>query len=215
MKKPPKSKSTIKFETRPVGDLIPYARNARTHSAEQVAQIAASIQEFGFVNPVIINTENVLIAGHCRVMAAGKLKMQEIPCVVVGGLTKAQQRALVLADNRLALSAGWDMEMLSLELGELSEAGYDLALTGFSEGEISDMLKNAAALDEMPGLSDADKPEIQQMTFTLHDTQAEAVLRALEVAKGMGEYGDTGNENSNGNALARVCEMFVGNHGNG
>jgi len=119
--------------------LIPYARNARTHSDQQVAQIAASIREFGFTNPVLIDEEDGIIAGHGRVLGAHLLGLDEVPCIVLAHLTPTQRRAYVLADNKLALNAGWDLEMLSLEIGELGEAGFDLSLTGFDEFELGEL----------------------------------------------------------------------------
>jgi hypothetical protein len=107
--------------------LIPYARNARTHSDQQVAQIAASIREFGFTNPVLIDQEDGIIAGHGGVLGAHLLGLDEVPCIVLAHLTPTQRRGYVLADNKLALNAVWDLEMLSLEIGELGEAGFDLA----------------------------------------------------------------------------------------
>jgi ParB-like chromosome segregation protein Spo0J len=122
-----------------VADLIPYARNSRTHSEEQVTQIAASIKEFGFLNPVIIDGEKGIIAGHGRVMAAKKLGMTEVPAVEASHLTDAQRRAYIIADNKLALNAGWDEEMLRVEFAELSDLGFDLDLTGFSLDEIGEL----------------------------------------------------------------------------
>src|ERR1700746_2107101 len=119
--------------------LIPYARNARTHSDQQVAQIAASIREFGFTNPVLIDEEDGIIAGAGRVLGAHLLGLDEVPCIVLAHLTPTQCRAYVLADNKLALNAGWDLEMLSLEIGELGEAGFDLSLTGFAEFELGEL----------------------------------------------------------------------------
>ena len=119
--------------------LIPYARNARTHSGQHVAQIAASIREFGFTNPVLIDEEGGIIAGHGRVLAAHLLGLDEVPCIVLAHLSPAQRRAYVLADNKLALNAGWDLEMLSLEIGEIGEAGFDLNLTGFDEFELVEL----------------------------------------------------------------------------
>jgi len=118
-------------------ELIPYARNSRTHSDEQVAQICASIKEFGFTNPVLIDAEGVIIAGHGRTIAAQRLKIKEVPCLRLSHLTEAQKKAYVIADNKLALNAGWDDEMLAVELGDLSELNFDLDLTGFSDEEIS------------------------------------------------------------------------------
>jgi DNA modification methylase len=120
--------------------LVPYARNSRTHSPEQVAQIAGSIKEFGFTNPVLIDADGGIIAGHGRVMAARKLGLSEVPCIRLGYLTETQKRAYVIADNKLALNAGWDEEMLRLELGDLREADVDLSLVGFTEEEIGVLL---------------------------------------------------------------------------
>ena len=125
---------------RKVEDLIPYARNARTHSDEQVARIAASIKEFGWTNPIIIDGENGIVAGHGRTLAARKLGLEEVPCIELKNLTETQKRAYILADNRLALDAGWDNEMLALELGDLKNAGVDLELTGFSDEELDELL---------------------------------------------------------------------------
>lgn len=125
------------YKTIPVKDLIPYARNSRTHSDEQVAQIAASIKEFGFLNPIIIDGDNGIIAGHGRVMAAQKLGIKELPCIEASHLSDTQRRAYIIADNKLALNAGWDDDMLRIELDELGEMGFDLELTGFSLDEIA------------------------------------------------------------------------------
>src|SRR5262249_52683127 len=116
---------------RSVESLIPYARNARTHSDAQVAQIAGSIREFGFTNPVLVDGENGIVAGHGRVLAARKFGLTEVPCIEVAYLTDAQRRAYIIADNKLALNAGWDEELLKLELGELKFGGFDVSLTGF------------------------------------------------------------------------------------
>ena len=125
---------------RPLGELIPYARNPRTHSDAQVAQIAASIREFGWTNPVLVDGENGIIAGHGRVMAARKLGLERVPVIELAHMSDAQKRAYVLADNRLALDAGWDDELLRLELADLSELGFDLGLIGFGDGELERVL---------------------------------------------------------------------------
>lgn len=130
----------ITFEIRKVKDLIPYARNARTHSEEQIERVARSIKEFGFLNPIIISSDNGILAGHCRVLAAQKLGLEKIPCVLETHLTDAQKRAYILADNKLALDAGWDEELLRLEFEELRGVAIDLELTGFSLDEINDIL---------------------------------------------------------------------------
>ncbi|MFC0386864.1 site-specific DNA-methyltransferase [Muricoccus vinaceus] len=134
-----------------VSELIPYARNARTHSPAQVAQIAASIREFGFTNPILVDGERGVIAGHGRLLAARQLGMTEVPTLELTHLTPAQRRAYVLADNRLALSAGWDEDLLRVELAELGAEGFDLSLTGFDELEIASFLAEPSS-----GLTDPD-----------------------------------------------------------
>ena len=136
----------LRLEDRPVASLIPYARNARTHSEEQLALIAGSIREFGFTNPVLVDGENGVIAGHGRLLAARKLGLDRVPVIELGHLTQAQKRAYILADNKLAERAGWDRDLLALEVGELSELGLDLATLGFEAGEI-DALLHAGQLD--------------------------------------------------------------------
>ena len=126
----------LKIEQRAIEALIPYARNSRTHSEAQVAQIAASIREFGFTNPVLIDKDGGIIAGHGRVMAARKLGIKDVPCIALGHLTAAQRKAYIIADNKLALNAGWDEELLAVEFADLKDAGFDLELTGFAAGEL-------------------------------------------------------------------------------
>jgi ParB-like chromosome segregation protein Spo0J len=125
----------------PLTKLIPYARNARTHSDEQVAQIAASIREWGWTVPVLVDEQGTLIAGHGRVLAAQQLGITDVPTMVARGWTDAQIQAYRLTDNQLALNAGWDRGLLGLELGELKLGGFDLALTGFGELELGDLLE--------------------------------------------------------------------------
>jgi len=130
----------LHIEMMPTERLVPYARNARTHSDQQIAQIAASMAEFGFVNPILIGDDNVIIAGHGRLMAAQRLGMSEAPVIVLGHLTAAQRRALVIADNKIGENAGWDEAQLSAELNELLADDYDLSLVGFSDGELDKLL---------------------------------------------------------------------------
>jgi ParB-like chromosome segregation protein Spo0J len=190
--------------------LTPYARNSRTHSDEQVAQLAASIREWGWTTPVLVDEDGGIIAGHGRVLAARQLGMVEVPVVVARGWSDAKRRAYVIADNKLAENAGWNSELLALELGELGELGFDLDLTGFDEGELSKITPDVSEIG-LPELASGDRQPFQQMTFTLHDAQAEQVKRAIDAAKEMGAF-DGPNENSNGNALARVCETFLTRH---
>jgi DNA modification methylase len=146
-----------------IDKLIPYARNARTHSDEQVAQIAASIREFGFNNPVLIADDNSIIAGHGRVMAARKLNLSEVPCIRLSHLSETQRKAYILADNKLALNAGWDDNLLSIELADLKDLGFDTDLTGFSADEIAALMP----VEVTEGLTDEDEvPEVPQDPVT-------------------------------------------------
>jgi hypothetical protein len=144
----------MNVETRPVDRLIPYARNARTHSEDQIAQIAASIAEFGFVNPVLIGADDVIVAGHGRVLAAKRLGLTEVPVIVLDHLSEAQRRALVIADNKIAENAGWDEPMLRAELAALRESDFDLGVLGFSD---ADLLRILDSIDgsSSPGGEDA------------------------------------------------------------
>ncbi len=138
--------------------LIPYARNSRTHSDEQVAQVAASIKEFGFTNPVLIDADGGIIAGHCRTMVARKLGMTDVPCIRLGHLTEAQKRAYVIADNKLAMNAGWDERMLALEFADLRALEFDTTLTGFSLDDIGELLAELDATPEGETEADAAPP---------------------------------------------------------
>jgi len=130
-----------KIEQVPVESLIPYARNAKKHSDEQVAQIAGSIREFGFNNPVLIDKDNGIIAGHGRVLAARKLNLQEVPCIRLDHLTDTQRKAYIVADNRLGeIGGGWEWELLKIETDEIVQAGIGLDLMGFTDADISRML---------------------------------------------------------------------------
>lgn len=133
-------KTALKLRYVALDALIPYARNSRTHSEEQVAQIAASLKEFGFTNPVLVDGENGIIAGHGRVLAARKLGMSEVPTIDLSHLTEAQRRAYVIADNKLAEAAGWDSGLLSIEVADLTEQGFDVGVLGFTQKELADML---------------------------------------------------------------------------
>lgn len=144
----------MKIEHIALEALIPYARNSRTHSDAQVAQIAGSIREFGFTNPVLIDGAGGIIAGHGRVMAARKIGLEQVPCIRLDYLTEAQRRAYVIADNKLAMNAGWDDALLALELRELDGLGFDLHMTGFNDDEISNLLD--LELGEGEGQGDAD-----------------------------------------------------------
>lgn len=131
----------MKIVYKKVNDLIPYINNSRTHSEEQVNQIVASINEFGFTNPLLIDEKDNIIAGHGRLLASKKLKMEEVPCIVLSGLTEAQKKAYIIADNKMALNAGWNEELLKIELENLKELDFDLELAGFDVDELDDIFQ--------------------------------------------------------------------------
>jgi DNA modification methylase len=186
----------IQIERWTIERLIPRVNNPRTHSREQVAQIAASIREFGWTNPVLVDEDDRILAGHARVLAAKKIRMEEVPVIVLRHLSDAQKRALVIADNQLALNAGWDETALRAELEALRDADYDLGLIGFDDIELQRLLE---AQDAAPGLTDEDAvPDIPQHPTTLPGdvwlmgkhrlicgdcTQSDIVARVLNGAK--------------------------------
>ena len=143
----------MRIEQRPVAGLIPYVNNSRKHSDEQVAQIAASIKEFGWTNPILVDGANGIIAGHGRLMAARKLGMEAVPVIELAHLSEPQRKALIIADNKLAMNAEWDNDLLMLELGELLEVGFDLDLLGFGKDELDALLSPTEATE---GLTDED-----------------------------------------------------------
>jgi DNA modification methylase len=152
-----------KVERRAVADLVPYARNSRTHSAEQVSQIAASIKEWGWTVPILVDEDGGIIAGHGRVLAAQKLGLADVPCMVAQGWTEAQRRAYVIADNKLTLNGGWNDELLRVELNDLQDMGFGLELTGFSADELGALL----GADGTEGLTDADAvPDVPAVPVT-------------------------------------------------
>jgi hypothetical protein len=145
----------MKIEHLKTSDLIPYARNAKKHDAAQVAELAGSIREFGFNNPVLIDRDNGIIAGHGRVLAAQSLALEKIPCIRLGHLTDTQRRAYILADNRLAeIGGGWDMEMLKLEISDLIEADINFEIMGFSNDELEDFIQPTSTPDTGAQMSD-------------------------------------------------------------
>ena len=176
----------MQIEQLSVDDLIPYAKNSRTHSAEQVAQIAASIREFGFTNPVLIDSEGGIIAGHGRVHAARKLGMAEVPCIMLDNLTELQKQAYIIADNKLALNAGWDDELLKIELQDLHAQDFDMGLLGFDAQELSEAMGLESALDDASPAPDAGI-NYQEKFAVLVDCNDEAHQRQVfEKLGGMG-----------------------------
>jgi len=149
--------SSLKIEYKKIKELIPYCNNSRTHSDEQVLQIASSIKEFGFTNPVLIDDQGGIIAGHGRIMAAQKLKMDEVPTITLSDLSEAQKKAYIIADNKLALNSGWNDELLKIELEQLKELDFDLGLIGFSDDELALLMGG----ETTEGLVDEDQvPEL-------------------------------------------------------
>ena len=162
----------MKIESLPLDRLIPYARNSRTHSDAQVAQVAASIREFGFTNPVLIDAKDGIIAGHGRVMAARKLGLEKVPCIRLAHLSETQKRAYVIADNKLALNSGWDEEMLGLELADLREVDFDLDVVGFDESELANLLAETTEGETDP--DEVPEPPVDPVTSPIlsrHATQ--------------------------------------------
>jgi DNA modification methylase len=148
----------MEYSQKAVKDLIPYINNARTHSDEQVTQIASSIREFGFINPIIIDDKNNVIAGHGRLLASKKLGLKEVPTVLVDHLTDTQRKAYILADNQLALNAGWDDELLKIELAQLDDVGFDLELLGFDLGALEGLGVEELELEEQAIPEPAEDP---------------------------------------------------------
>jgi ParB-like chromosome segregation protein Spo0J len=165
MDKTPATKA--KIETLATSSLIPYARNSRTHSEVQVGQIAASIREFGFTSPVLIDKDNTIIAGHGRVLAAQKLGLETVPCIRLAHLTPSQVRAYVIADNRLVETSTWDEKMLATELHALREGDFDLSLTGFDGAAIERFLTDAEAIVD-PSAEWKGMPEFEHEDLTAH-----------------------------------------------
>ena len=199
----------LKINYRATGDLIPYVNNSRTHSEAQVQQVAASIKEFGFTNPILIDESDGIIAGHGRLLAAQKLKLDEVPTITLKGLTEAQRKAYVIADNQLALNSGWDYEALRIEVDRIAELDFDISLLGFDDDFLDDLLIDGDAVVDFPEMDDGDKEPFQQITYTLHDEQAEIVRSAVTLAR-TNPVVDTGlNDNANGNAIALICEQWL------
>jgi ParB-like chromosome segregation protein Spo0J len=189
-----------------VSSLVPYVNNSRTHSPDQVKQVASSIKEFGITSPVLIDEDGGIIAGHGRVMAMEMLGIEETPAIELVGLTNAQKKAYVIADNQLALNSGWDLDMLRLEVENLQEMDFDLSMLGFEDDVIDKLLDIEGELPELP---DGDRDPFQQKTFTLHDDQVARIDDAVDEAK-KSPLADTGlNENSNGNAIALICDEWL------
>lgn len=156
----------LKIEYLPVGKLLRYAKNSRTHSDEQVEQLVNSIREFGFTNPVLIDEKNELIAGHGRLAAAEILEMDKVPAIRLSNLSEKQKKAYRIADNKLALNAGWDMQLLAEEVKELMDDDFDIDLLGFNDAELDEMLS-----DEQPQEEDDNSSPVVQIKYTAIDKE--------------------------------------------
>lgn len=156
-------KTTTEMQLISIDKLIPYINNARTHSPEQIKKLRASLREFGFINPVIIDKDFNVIAGHGRILAAKEEGIKEVPCVLVDYLTEAQKKAYIIADNRMAMDAGWDEELLRVEIEALQAEAFDLSLTGFDEQEITDLFGDDSDVQEDD--FDVDE-ELEKPTFS-------------------------------------------------
>lgn len=166
------TKLAIKYKK--TTELTAYAKNSRTHSDAQVAQLVASLREFGFTNPILIDSKNGIIAGHGRLKAAQELGYETVPTIELGELTEEQRRAYIIADNKLALNAGWDYELLSFELQDLQDAGFDVGLTGFSDDEIKAMNATEEEIDE-----DFKEPSDESRNTLLIECSGERELETL------------------------------------
>lgn len=195
-----------------VSELIPYINNSRNHSEEQITQIASSIKEFGFTNPILIDKDNSIIAGHGRLQAVKKLGYEEVSCIVISGLSKTQIKALIIADNQLALNASWDIDKLSLELDSLKDDNFNLDILGFNNDFLKDIQEEIIPLSDLPEIKDGDKEPFQQMTFIIHDSQIKFINLALEKVKSKFNLKNEYNQNINGNALTEICKNFYESH---
>ena len=189
-------------------DLVPYINNPRKEQA--VDKVASSIKEFGWQQPIVVDENNVIIVGHTRYQAAKKLNLKTVPVQIAKGLTDAQTKAYRLADNKLNENALWDLDMLSFEIDGLKEIGFtDFENLGFSTDDLDDILINGEEA-EFPEISAGDKEPFQQITFTLHDSQAKIVKDAVARAIKNLDKDLSVNANANGNAIAKICEQFNG-----
>jgi len=203
-----------RVERVPIEDLIPYANNAKSHPDEQVKKIASSIKNYGWDQPIVVDADDEIIKGHGRRQAAELLGIDEVPVIRRDDLTDAEAKAARIADNKTAESP-WDDDLLASELELLGD--FEAIELGFDEDELDSVIGDASLDDEdiaeaFGDLPDGGRDPIRQKTFTLSEEQVETVEDALDAAKDMGEFPPGPNDNSNGNALARVCREFVEAH---
>ena len=197
----------MKTTTLPLEKLIPYAGNPRKND-HAVEAVAAAIKRFGFRVPVLAKSDGSLIDGHLRVKAAKRLDLAEVPVVLCDDLTEADIKALRISINRMAELAEWDSDLLAAELEGLATEGFEMEDMGFDEKALGELGQFSAEEVALPELASGDRQPFQQKTFTLHDEQAEEIDAAIAKAKEMGHGQSAVNENSNGNALAFICQSF-------
>ncbi len=199
----------IKIEIVPIDSIKPYDKNPRING-DAVDAVAESIKTFGFNNPILVGKKSVIIAGHTRLKAAKQLELKEVPIVRLEHLTEAQFIAFNIADNQTASIAEWDIPALGDLISELkTEDSELLSSIGFDEERLAEILADAESYSDNFNLPSGDKPGFEQMTFTISTSQAEIVRVAMKKAKDSGEF-KTDNENSNGNAITRICEAYNG-----
>jgi len=189
----------------PIERPIPYARNARVIPDSAVGKVAASIKEFGFKSPIIVDGEGVIIAGHTRLLAAQRLGMETVPVIVADDLTPAQVKAYRLADNRTAQESTWDMDLLSIELEELAGLDIDVSLTGFDDSDL--MRWNAAEVP--PPMLCGEDALLHQWTLYFTDEQLAVMERAVESVRSSGAVDDAQGANAKAAAVAHACEVFL------
>jgi ParB family chromosome partitioning protein len=197
-----------------VSDLIPYINNSRIHSEEQIIQLISSIKEFGFTNPILIDQDNSIIAGHGRLQAVKRLGYDEVPCIIISGLSKTQIKALIIADNQLALNGSWDLDRLSLEIDGLKEDNFNLDILAFNTDFLKDIQETIIPLADLPEIKEGDKKPFQQMTFIIHDSQIKNINLALEKVKKNFDLKNEYNQNINGNAISEICKNFYEQNSN-
>lgn len=221
----------LKFKYRPVAELLAYDKNPMIHPEPQIAELAKGIQMYGFNVPLVVDEQGGIIAGHGRLQAAMRLGMKEVPTVEAAGLTPEQIRAYRIFDNKISRKSTFDVELLRLEVVDLGATGFDLEATGFSEMELDGLL-SGELMDILPdpqqvqvsshtrtiepkinpeiSLPNGEKSPFTQMTFVLTEAQAQIVHEAVKKAREEEDFEDTGNENSNGNALAAIAQRYLG-----
>jgi ParB-like chromosome segregation protein Spo0J len=197
-----------------LAELIPYSNNAKEHTDEQIKAIASSIKNYGWDQPIVIDADNEVIKGHGRLQAAKVLDLTRVPVIKREDLTPSEVRAARIADNKTAES-NWIDDALATEVAVLDESdAIDLDTLGFDDDELSSLISEASLDDDdiaeaFAGLPDGERSEFRQKTFTLAESQVELVDKALQASKDMGGFDYPDNDNSNGNALVRICEMFL------